>query len=73
MQLSPEVKNKIQHRDGMRIRNRLAFEMDKSYATIERWLSNDDEMLTTAAALKIISEETGIEKDRLLIESTVQK
>lgn len=66
MLLSEKAKQIIQHRDGMRIRNRLAYELDKSYATIERWLTTNDEMLTTASALRIIREETGLTDDQIL-------
>lgn len=69
----------IQHRDGLRIRNRLAYELDKSYATILRWLldaeRNENDkgvMLTTAQALQIIREETGLTDAEILTQEPAQ-
>lgn len=70
IQLTKEAKRMIGERKGMRIRNRLALEMDKSTSTIERWLTDNDEMLTTALAVKIISEETGLSANQILTEHT---
>lgn len=47
-------------------KNRLQFELGKSYQTIQRWLADNDINLTTAQALMIISESTGIPQDDLL-------
>lgn len=73
MQLTEKAIQMIQHRDGLRIRNRLAFELDKSYATISRWLLDAERnegdkgvMLTTAQALQIIREETGLTDAEIL-------
>jgi hypothetical protein len=47
-------------------KNRLQFELKKSYVTIQRWLETNDSKLTMAHALNIISEETGIALEDLL-------
>lgn len=47
-------------------KNRLQFELKKSYPTIQKWLAENNIHLTTAQALTIISESTGIAKDDLL-------
>lgn len=54
-----------------RLRNRLALEMDKSQETVERWyrMNPDNGDLTTAKALQIIREETGLTDDQILDES----
>lgn len=53
-----------------RCKNRLALEMDKDSTRITDWISvnKEDGPLTTAKALTIISQETGIPKSKLLIE-----
>ncbi len=55
-----------QIRANQRLRNRLQFELDKSSKTIYRWLSDNCESLTTAKALRIISEELGVDQSKLL-------
>lgn len=47
-------------------KNRLQFELEISFMTIQRWLKENNTKLTTAHALKIISEETGISQSDLL-------
>lgn len=47
-------------------KNRLQFELEISFMTIQRWLKENNTKLTTAHALKIISEETGIPQSDLL-------
>lgn len=54
---------------NMVCKNRLALEMDKSQYTIQRWINTNDEMLTTASALKVIREETGLSDDEILTET----
>lgn len=49
-----------------RIRNRLQLELNKSYPTVQRYFDDNNPMLTTATALRIISEETGIPQSELL-------
>lgn len=76
MKLTQEVIEIIRDRNKLRIRNRLALELDYSQQSIENWLSENehDGKLTTATALKIISEETGLTQDQILMESeSVQK
>jgi hypothetical protein len=38
----------------------------KSYPTIQRWLDNNDESLTTAACLKVICESLELSQDEVL-------
>lgn len=75
MKLSPEVIEIIRDRNKLRIRNRLALELDYSQQSIENWLSENehDGKLTTATALKIITEETGLSQDQILIEAEAVK
>lgn len=47
-------------------KNRLQYELGKSYLTIQRWLKSNSANLTTAHSLQIISEETGIPQQELL-------
>lgn len=57
-------------RENKRLRNRLAFELDKSPATIHRLISENEANgdLTKAKFLQIISEETGLVDTELLEE-----
>lgn len=48
-------------------KNRLQFELNKSYLTIQRWLKDNSPNLAKGRALKIISEETGIDQNDLLL------
>ncbi len=56
-----------------RAKNRLALEFDRSVHTIERWIDDNDDNgpLTTAGAIKIIAEETGMQPDEILKNPTV--
>lgn len=58
-----------QLRLNMRLRNRLALDLDKSPATINRWIADNDDSLTKAAVLRVIREETGMEDSELLEEN----
>lgn len=60
-------------RKNMKCRNRLAFELNKSQQTIARWLDDNDILLTTAAALQIIREETGLTDDEILVQEPASK
>jgi hypothetical protein len=51
-----------------RLMSLLALANNVSEATIRRWIHANDAMLTTAASLKAISEELGIEQSQLLTE-----
>lgn len=53
-------------RESKRCKNRLAFELDKNPRTITEWLNNNDIMLTTALAVKIVSEETKLSEAEIL-------
>lgn len=49
-------------------RNRLAYEFDVHSATIMRWIDENNIMLTTAMALRIISEELNMQMSDILTE-----
>lgn len=55
-----------------RLKNRLALDLEKSGYTVERWISENEDngFLTTAKALQIIKEETGLTDDQILEEET---
>lgn len=48
-------------------KNRLQYELNKSYVTIQRWLKDNSPNLAKGRALKIIAEETGIDQKDLLL------
>lgn len=56
-----------------RLKTRLAFEMGKSVYTVDRWVSENEDngLLTTAKAVQIINEETGLGASEILEEETV--
>lgn len=60
MKLSQKAIESI--KNNKRVRARLQLDLDKSEFTINRYISDNEEngMLTTAAALKVIREETGL-------------
>ncbi len=64
--LSIEAFNAV--KKNKKCRNRLAYEMDLSARTIDRYLLETpvNILLTTAQALEIISDETKISKSKLL-------
>lgn len=55
-----------------RLKNRIALEMNKSVYSVDRWISENEQNgpLTTARALQLISEETGLSSEEILEEST---
>ncbi|OLY94801.1 hypothetical protein [Cnuella takakiae] len=53
-------------RNNKRVRARLQLELDRSEYTINRYVQENDIMLTTATALKIIREETGLTTKQIL-------
>ena len=66
MTLSAKAKQLIRHRRGLRIRNRLAYEMNVTSKTIDVWLANDDSILTSRNVIAILSDETGLAEDELI-------
>lgn len=59
-----------------KIRNLIAAALGVTESSVRRWLDgkSNHEMLTTASALKVIREETGLTDDQILMESeTVKK
>lgn len=67
IQLKPEVIEMI--KKSLPAKNRLQFELGKSYLTIQRWLKENSTNLTTGNALKIIGEELNISNNELLTET----
>jgi NAD kinase len=49
-----------------RARARLQLDLDKSEYTINKYIAENDIMLTTAQALKVIREETGLDDSEVL-------
>lgn len=66
-----KVSNKAISSLSVRAKNRLALELDCSVQTIERWIKENEEngKLTTAKAVQVISEETGLGQDQILEEA----
>lgn len=58
-------------RNNKRVRARLQLDLNKSEYTIARYIINNDIMLTTATALAVIKEETGMTEDELIEAVTV--
>jgi hypothetical protein len=65
MILSAKAKQLIRHRRGLRIRNRLAYELNVTSKTIDIWLANDDAILTSKMAIEILTDETGLAASEL--------
>jgi hypothetical protein len=55
-------------KSNKRARARLQLDMNKSEFTINRWIAENDDngLLTTATALMIINEETGLDNSEVL-------
>lgn len=53
-----------------RTKNRLALELDCSVQTVDRWIreNEDNGSLTKAIAVRVISEETGLDESQILEE-----
>ncbi len=54
---------------SLKAKNRLQYELNISYLTLQRWLNTNDDKLTLPKSLQIISEELDIPKDELLTEA----
>lgn len=66
MILSTKAKQLIRHRRGLRIRNRLAYEINVTSKTIDIWLANNDSILTSRKVIAILAEETGLPAEELV-------
>lgn len=66
MKLSDKAIEKI--RANKRLRNRLALDLDISPSTLNRWIADNDDNLTKAAAMRIIREETGLKDNQILVD-----
>jgi hypothetical protein len=69
MKLTKLALHKINTKD---IRPRLAIALGKSESTIFRYIANNDEDLTKAAALMVIRKETGLTDSEILEECIVK-
>lgn len=58
-------------KNNKRARARLQLDLDKSEYTINKYIAENDIMLTTAQALKVIREETGLEDSEILEENSI--
>lgn len=52
--------------DSQTIKGMLGDAFGKSHQTIQRWIDNKDEMLTTIDALNIIQQQTGLELNEII-------
>lgn len=54
---------------GSKLRKRLSYELNVDRTTVDRWVENnkEDGDLTRIKALQIISEETGLDMDSILV------
>lgn len=70
MEQATEVKMRTEVVEAIKkdltVKNRLQFELKISYLTLQRWLKGNDDKLTQAKVLNIVSDQLGIEKDQLL-------
>ena len=64
IRLRPEVILHIRGNQGLK--NKLQMELDISHSTLYRYLDINSDRLTTATALKVISEDMKKSKDELL-------
>lgn len=64
VKMKPEVVEAI--KKGLTVKNRLQLELNISFLTLQRWLKGNDDKLTQAKVLNIVSDELGIDKDQLL-------
>lgn len=64
IQLRPEIIEAV--KKSLSAKNRLQYDLNISYLTLQRWLKENSENLTKATALKIIGEELNKTNDELL-------
>lgn len=69
--ISDTVRERI--RENRRVIGRLVSHFDRHYRTIQFWIEKNDAMLTTPDAVRIISEETGLNPSEILEESEPSK
>lgn len=67
MALTTKAKQLIRDRKGLRIRNRLALELNVTAKTIDVWLANDDALLSSSIAADVLVEETGMAFEELIV------
>jgi hypothetical protein len=74
MKLKDEVIERIRAKDeiGLRIRTRLSLVLKRSVYQIMRYLEENSDNLTKAAALDVIREETGLSDDQILESNMVE-
>lgn len=65
--IRPDVLEQV--KASSKAKNRLAYEFDVHSATITRWIESGDIMLTTAKAVRIISEELNLNATEILTEA----
>lgn len=67
IQLKPEIVESV--KKSLPIKNKLQYDLNISYLTLQRWLKDNSENLTKALALKIIGEGLNKSNEELLIEA----
>lgn len=71
MKLSQKAIDLIKY--NIRVKARLMLALNRGNQMIENWIKhNNSPMLTTAVAIKIIKEETGLAEDEILIDEPVK-
>jgi hypothetical protein len=65
--IKQDIIERIQN--STKAKTRLAYEFAKHQSTIDRWLEENNLMLTTQTALKAISEELEVAESEILIEA----
>lgn len=71
MKLSDTAIEKIKY--NTRVKARLMLALDRGSGMVEKWIKyNNSPMLTTAVAIKIIKEETGLTEDEILVDEPVK-
>jgi transcriptional regulator with XRE-family HTH domain len=64
--IKQEIIDKLKERANIKVRNAIAVRMEVGAPTVEKWLSNNSVMLTTADTLEVISEKLDIPVSELL-------
>lgn len=70
MKLSDKAIDAIKY--NTRVKARLMLALNRGNQMVENWIKyNNSPMLTTAIAIKIIKEETGLNEDEILVDEPV--
>lgn len=70
MRLTKKTIEFLNSEEALRCRNLLALALNKSQYTIQRYINENNDELTKAAALEVICKETGMSNDEILKKDT---